>query len=77
MDRATAIEHVRVAARGYCLLAALADAGAPVEREIRREWMKSAARLIRFAFLLETDRIEYSGALAAVLAQLLQESREG
>ncbi len=77
IDRETAIAHVRTAARGYCLLVALADAGGGAVAEVRRQWMKSAARLIRFAFLLETDGIQYSPALAAVLAHLLQESRGG
>jgi hypothetical protein len=73
IDRETAIRLVRAAARAYCSMAALVTAdGAPAAS--RRTWLKSAARLIRFAHLLESDGIQFSPALAAVLTRLL--SRE-
>jgi hypothetical protein len=59
------------------LLVALAGAGEARSEETRRQWMKSASRLIRFAFLLETDAIPYSPGLAAVLARLLAEWEKG
>ena len=78
MGREIAIGQVRTAARGYCLLMALGAAGGgAVSAQDLRQWMKSAARLIRFAFLLETEAIEYSPALAAVLAELLDAPRGG
>ena len=54
---------------------ALADAGGAADAEVRRQWMKSAARLIRFAFLLETDGIQYSPALAALGSWSAEEHR--
>jgi hypothetical protein len=68
LDREAAIRLVRAAARGYCLMMALAQAGEPQ----RRQWLKSASRLLRFAHLLESDGIQYSAALAAALARLLR-----
>ena len=73
LDRTTAIARVRRAADGYCLMVALADAGARSRGQPRRQWLKSASRLIRFAHLLETEGIQYSPALAAVLARLLRD----
>jgi hypothetical protein len=58
------------------MLVALADAGGTARVEARRQWLKSASRLIRFAHLLETEGIQYTPALAAVLARLLDESGE-
>lgn len=71
LDRDTAIRLVRAAARGYCLMKALVDASDAEPHPDSRHWLKSASRLLRFAHLLESDGIQYSPALAAVLARLL------
>jgi hypothetical protein len=65
---------VRAAAQGYCLLAALSSVGPRSVRRARRQRLRSACRLIRFAHLLESEGIRYSPALAAVLGRLLRGS---
>jgi hypothetical protein len=72
LDRGTAIRLVRAAARGYCLMMALSDG----QEQDCRNWLKSAARLLRFAHLLDTDGIQYSPALAVLLGRLLQRAEE-